>query len=338
MGCEPDHLPGYQPIQAARSSFEQAWNAELPRSTGMNLLQMIDAAARGRLKALWVIGYDIAATNPNTAPTQRALAGLELLVVQDLFQNQVARYAGVFLPAASGFEKEGTYMNAERRVQRVRRVVPPPGTCRPDWKILCAVATAMGHGPQFAFTSPQQVWDEIRTLWPGARGMTYERLETGGLQWPCPDEHHPGTPILHVDSFAHGGRAELCPVDDQPATEVVSPQFPFLLVTGRTLQAFNSGTMTRRTPARLLWETDHLDLSPADARRLGLHEHETATVTSRYGSIRLPVHISQSVNSGEVFATFHDPETGVNRLIGNVRDRQVGTPQYKVTAVRLERA
>jgi formate dehydrogenase major subunit len=337
MGCEPDHLPGSAPIHVARTSFERLWNSELSQSKGMNLLQMMDAAHSGQLKALWAIGYDIAMTNPNARHTQQALAGLELLVVQDLFLNQVAGHAHVFLPAASGFEKEGTYMNSERRVQRVREVVPPPSNAQPDWRILCEVASAMGHGNQFAFSSPQEVWDEIRATWREVRGMTYARLDSRGLQWPCPDENHPGTPILHIDSFQSGKRMELRAIDYEPTSERVSGEFPFLLVTGRSLYQFNSGTMTQRTPDVSLRETDRLDISPADANQLGLHEDEAAAVISRYGKIVLPAHICESVKPGELFTTFHAAESGVNRLIGNGRDREVGTPEYKVTAVRVER-
>jgi formate dehydrogenase major subunit len=337
MGCDPEHLAGYQAIETAGSTFETAWSAKLPRSPGLNLLQMIDAAGHGQLKALWAIGYDIGMSNPNATQTQQALAGLELLVVQDLFLNQTARYSSVFLPVASGFEKEGTCMNSERRVQRVRQVVPPPGNCWPDWKIICEVAKAMGHSSQFAFTSPQEIWDEIRSLWPAGRGMTYDRLQSGGLQWPCPDENHLGTPILHVDAFTSGARAELCPIGYKPTPQRVSQEFPFLLVTGRHLYAFNSGTMSRRTPNASLRETDHVDVSPTDADRLNLHEEDVVVVTSQYGRVVLPVRVSQFIKAGELFTTFHDAETGVNRLIGNVRDQTVGTPEYKVTAVRLER-
>jgi formate dehydrogenase major subunit len=300
-------------------------------------MEMIDAAGQGRLKALWAIGYDVALTNPNAGATCRALAGLDLLIVQDLFKNRVADYASVFLPAASPFEQDGTYMNAERRVQRVRPAIAPRGHSMLDWRIICEVARAMGHGGQFDFNSPEEIWDEIRSVWPAGRGITYSRLDSGGgLQWPCPDDKHPGTPILHVDAFAIGGRAGLRVVDFAPTGEQTSPEYPFLLSTGRTLYQFNAGTMTMRTPNARLRPEDTLDISPADAARLGLCDGARATVHSRYGKANLRVHVSESVKPGELFATFHTARAGVNHVTGNRRDDQVGTPEYKVTAVRVE--
>ncbi len=207
MGCDPGLLPGSAPLAEHRARFEAAWKAPIPARTGLNLLQMIDAAQRGQLKALWAIGYDVALTNPQAASTLRALRSLELLVVQDVFFNETARLAAtVFLPACSAFEKDGTFMNSERRVQRVRKVIEPIGESLADWEIICRLAYAMGQGKAFQYLCPQDIWDEIRGVWPGGAGITYRRLDVAGLQWPCPTEDHPGTTVLHADGFSSGNR------------------------------------------------------------------------------------------------------------------------------------
>ena len=338
MGADPGILTGSIPIEQGRESFERIWGVPLPHEPGLNLLQMMDAAEAGELKMLWAIGYDILLTNANAAATRRALANLELLVVSDLFMNETAReYAHVFLPAASSFEKDGTFMNAERRVQRVRRALAPPGEARSDWEMVRDLAAALGHGARFEFDSAEAIWNEIRAVWPQAAGMSYARLDRGGLQWPCPDEQHPGTTILHRDMFPIGPRAALRRIDYHATPEVVSPDYPFRLMTGRTLYAFNAGTMTQRTPNRILRPTDTLDICAADAQRLGLADRERVRVRSRYGETLLPVRVSASVKTGELFATFHDPAVCLNNLTGPQRDRFVKTPEYKVTAVRIER-
>lgn len=337
MGCDPAVLTGSVSISSASARFEEIWQAPVPTSPGLNLMNMIDAARAGQLKALWAIGYDIALTNPNASQTQQALSAFELLIVQDLFLNEVSKSASIFLPAASPFEKDGTYMNAERRIQRVRQVVPPRGRSMPDWKIICEVAKSMGKGSDFAFDSPEQIWEEIRAVWPEARGITYARLDHGGIQWPCPDETHPGTPILHVDSFPGLSRAALHKVEFIPTPEQTSPEFPFLLITGRTLYQFNAGTMTLRTPNAQLRPEDCLDINPDDAARLGMRDGDRARVRSLYGSASLPIHVSASIKPGELFTTFHTISAGVNQLTGPHRDRQVDTPEYKVTAVQVER-
>lgn len=337
MGCDPSRVTGYAQIERARGRFEAAWGARLPEAIGMNLMQMMDAAHAGSLRALWAIGYDVLLTNPNATFTEEALARLDLLVVQDLFVNETARrFAHVVLPAASPFEKEGTFMNSERRIQRVRRVIEPVGEAREDWRILCDVANALGRPQGFSFDGPESIWNEIRGLWPEGAGISYARLERGGLQWPCPSEDHPGTEVLHVGRFTLGDRARLAPVEYRPSAETPTEEYPFILVTGRTLYQFNAGTMTRRTKNAELRPTDTLDISPGDAVRLGLRDGAPVTVRSRYGNARMPVRVTDRVRPGEVFATFHTADAFLNRVTGSRRDPVTGTPEYKVTAVRLE--
>jgi formate dehydrogenase major subunit len=337
VGCEPASLTGMISLAAARDRFARVWGAPVPETSGLRLLDMLDAAAAGRLKALWAVGYDILLTNPNAAATRHALAALDLLVVQDMFLNETAReFAHVFLPACSSFEKDGTFMNAERRVQRVRRAIRPLGRSRPDWDIVCQMAHAMGRGAHFQYEEAEAIWEEIRSVWPDGRGMTYARLEQGGLQWPCPSDDHPGTAILHRERSGSGWRARLRPVTFVATEEAVAPAFPFLLMTGRTLHQFNAGTMTGRTPSLELRPTDLLEMAPIDAARLVLRDGDRVRVVSRYGDAVLPLQVTDRVKPGELFATFHSSSVFLNRVTGPHRDRLAGAPEYKVTAVRVE--
>jgi len=338
MGCEPGNLTGFVPLDQGRDAFESVWQAPVPRARGLNLMEMMDAAATGKLKALWAIGYDVALTNPNAAATTEALAKLDLVVVQDLFLNELARgFGDVFLPACSSFEKDGTFMNSERRVQRVRKAMEPLGHAKADWEIICAVAKAMGFKAQFNFQSAEEIWNEVRAVWKAGAGISYARLEHHGLQWPCPSEDHSGTAILHTESFPHGTRAPLRRVEFEATPETPSQEFPFLLTTGRTLYQFNAGTMTMRTPNVQLRETDTLDIAPADAQRLGLSDGDKVRVRSRHGEAMMPVKMDSRVKPGELFATFHAAEVFLNNLTSPHRDKVVMTPEYKVVAVNLER-
>jgi formate dehydrogenase major subunit len=337
MGCEPESLPGSTPLEDGRPLFEEKWKRALPRTRGLNLLEMMDTACAGRLKGLWAIGYDILLTNPNANETAKALSSLDLVIVQDLFLNETAREVGtVFLPACSSFEKDGTFMNGERRIQRVRAAMRPVGESKPDWQIVAEIARALGHDG-FAFRSPEEIWNEVRSLCHGARGMTYGRLDQTGRQWPCPNEEHPGTALLHAQQFGHGPRASLQCVEYRPTSEQTTPEYPLLLITGRSLYQFNAGTMTGRTRDNELRSCDLLDMSSEDAVGVGVHDGERVRVVSQYGAAVLPVRVSGEVARGQLFATFQTKEFLVNALTGANRDSVTGTPEYKVTAVRVER-
>ena len=229
-------------------------------------------------------------------------------------------------------------MNSERRVQRVRQAMQPLGHSKPDWEIICAVAKTMGFREQFDFRSPEEIWNEVRTVWKAGAGISYGRIEHGGLQWPCPNEDHPGTAILHTTSFPHGHRAPLKLVEFMATTETATPEFPFLLTTGRTLYQFNAGTMTMRTPNATLRETDTLDIAPAEAQRLDLRDGDRVRVRSRHGEAHIPLRIDSRVKPGELFATFHAAEVFLNQLTSPHRDNVVMTPEYKVVAVSVEKA
>lgn len=337
MGCDPGTLTGSARLADARVRFEAAWGVALPRAPGLNALEMIDAAHTGKLKALYVIGYDIFASLANASETAAALAQLDLVIVQDLFLNETARAFGhVFLPVVSSYEKDGTFMNSERRIQRVRRALEPRGDALSDAEILCRLAAQLGYGERFAQPRADAVWDEIRHLWPAVAGISYDRIAWHGLQWPCLDQHDPGTAVLHVERFARHQHAKLEQIDYRPTTECIDTQYPFLLTTGRNLHQFNVGTMSGRTRQRVLRPTDTLDMHPYDAGQLGLREGMSVRVTSRHGEAVLPLRITNTLVPGQLFATFHDPVRMLNRLTGPVRDTITSAPEYKVIAARVD--
>ena len=336
MGCEPSNLTGFVPIADGRSLVEGVWGAPVPAAPGLNLMQMLDVAQTGGLRALWVIGWDVLLTNPDATRSRHAFEGIDFVIVQDLFLNETAKEFGtVFLPAASSFEKDGTFMNAERRVQRVRKAIDPVGSSKPDWEIISLLAAAMGQGARFSYDSAGAIWEEVRKVWKAGAGISYARLESGGLQWPCPAEDHPGTSLLHTTRFAQADRAALRAIDYRPTDERTSAEFPFLLITGRNLYQFNAGTMTARTKNSLIRPSDTLDIHPDDARRIGVADGDEVRVASRHGDARLPVRVTSALRRGEVFATFHTAEIFLNRVTGPLRDRYTETPEFKVTAVRL---
>lgn len=338
MGCEPSNLAGYTPIEQAGDFVAEIWGRPVPRTKGLNWMQMLDAAGEGSLKALWAIGYDVYFSNPDADRTREHLRKLDLVIVQDLFLNETAKEFGhVFLPASSSYEKDGTFMNSERRVQRIRQAIPTVGNSKPDWVIVCELARKMGFEKEFAFDSPKAIWNEVRQVWKAGAGISYERIEGEGLQWPCTSEDHPGTTILHKDSFPMGPKAPFALIDYRPTLEATNEEFPFLLNTGRTLYQFNAGTMTSRTGNSVLRPTDTLDISPLDAGRLGIETGQSVRMTSRYGSATLPARVDAGIREGELFTTFHDPRVFTNRVTSNYRDSVVGAGEYKVTAVQIEK-
>jgi formate dehydrogenase major subunit len=338
MGCDPGILTGSVAVEAGKELFEKVWQRPVPLESGLNQLQMMDAARDGKLKALWAIGYDVFLSNGNAHETERSMENLEVVIVQDLFMNETAkRFGTVFFPACSSYEKDGTFMNGERRVQRIRKAVEPRGHSRSDLEIICDLAAAMGFAGDFDFWSAQEVWDEVREVWPPGYGMTYDRLDTKGLQWPCPDVTHPGTEVLHSTSFSTEPTAALKRIKYRPTKEKVSDEFPFLLTTGRVLEQFNAGTMTMRTPNKRLRPTDLLMISPRDAIRMSITPGESLRMRSRHGEAVLPAEVSDKMREGELFATFHDPAVFLNYATSPVRDRFTQACEFKVTAVAIEK-
>jgi predicted molibdopterin-dependent oxidoreductase YjgC len=333
MGCQPDLLTGYVPVddRPGVARFEAAWGRAMPREPGRTLPEMLEGARDGAIRALFVFGEDVVQTDPDTKAVRASLESLDFLVVQELFMSETARLAHVVLPGASALEKDGSFTNWERRIQRVRRVLPPPGAARPDWEILCALMAASGL-PQ-PFRHPGEVWEEIARVAPPFAGVRFDRLEGDGLQWPVPAPGHPGTAILHVESFPRG-RGRLSRIEYEPSPERGSA---LTLTTGRVLEHYNDGSMTRRSRSLLLVSGDALEIHPDDAAARGITDGETVTITSRHGEARARARVTTRSAPGVVFLSFHFPETGANRLTGQVRDRISGCPEYKVTAVEVRR-
>lgn len=335
MGGAPSFLTGYQPVEDAgvRVHAERIWGVAPPAVPGLTIPEMLEAASRGEIRALWIQGEDVAQSDPNETSVRAALARLELLIVQELFLSETARYAHVVLPAAGALEQDGTFTNAERRIQRVRAALPPPGEARPDWQVVQDVARALGC--DWSYAEPAEIMEEVARFAPDLfGGIRYHRLGGDGIQWPCPELGHPGTATLHADGFVRG-RGLLAAVSHRPSPEDCVAGFPLTLVTGRVLDHYNVGTMTRRTPSLELAREDRLDLHPDDANGLRLGDGERAAIESRWGRTEAHVRLTDRVAPGTCFLSFHFPETHANVLTGPQRDPESDCPEYKVTAVRV---
>ncbi|THU38254.1 formate dehydrogenase subunit alpha [Niastella caeni] len=340
MGCDPSVFTGMASVRTERQRFEGIWKTTLTAGKGLNLPEMLEAASSGRLKAMWITGYDVFFTMPDANHTKHAFEKLDFVIVQDMFMNETAeKFADVFLPCASSFEREGTFMNAERRIQKVRKIIPVPPNVKPDWEIVCNMAVAMGRRELFNFSTAQDIWNEIRSTWAAVYGITYDRLENGGIQWPCPTTRHHGTTILHTESFPReGGKAKLSAIDFIPTPEQATTEYPVILVTGRELYHFNAGTMTYRTAIKDICHTDLLHVNPEDAAAFGLKDGDNARVISKYGETILPVYTDAAIRKGEAFSPFSNNLVFINKLTSSLRDNYVQTPEYKITAVRIEKA
>ena len=345
MGAIPNKLPGFQDVEtdtAARERFELAWGVTLPPRYGWHLSQMFDAMEHGELTATYVIGENPAVSEADQHRARKLLDGLDCLVVQDLFLTATARMADVVFPATvAGVESEGTVTNSERRVQRIRKAVEPPGDARDDLWIIAELAKRLGRdwGPVTA----ESAWDELRSLSPMHGGMSYARLETlGGIQWPCPDEEHPGTPFLHArlweeDPARRGAAAPFTVTVFEPPVDELTDEYPVRLTTGRRLDSYNTGVQTGRYSSPLRRQ-ETIDVSPEDAASLGAAEGEVVRVTSRRGTVEAPLHMDAGLRPGLAFMTLHFPEqVETNRLTIDAWDPKSGTAEFKATAVRIER-
>lgn len=337
VGALPNVYTGYQRVDDApvRAKFEQAWGAKLPSGPGLTIVEMMDAALDRRVRGMYIMGENPVLSDPDIGHVRKALDALDFLVVQDVFMSETAELADVVLPACSFAEKDGTFTNTERRVQRVRRAVRPPGEARDDWQILSDVSGLMGH--PMSWPDAAAIMDEIARLTPIYGGIAYDRLEGIGLQWPCPTRAHAGTPILHTEQFTRG-RGKFHPVRFLPARELPDAEYPFVLTTGRILQHWHTGTMTRRSEVLdALVPHGSLELNPEDARGLGLAPGGMAVVRSRRGKIEVPVEITERVDRGTVFLAFHFKEHPANALTIAALDPVAKIPEYKVCAVRISR-
>ncbi|MDP2712394.1 MAG: formate dehydrogenase subunit alpha [Solirubrobacteraceae bacterium] len=333
MGALPDTFTGYQSVadEDVAQRFEARWGVSMKRERGLKIPEMFDAAVAGELKAMYIFGEDVAQTDPNTTHVVAALDALEFLVVQDIFCNETTRYADVVLPASSFLEKRGTFTNAERRIQLVEAAIEPPGEARTDFDILLAVSAALGH--EMPFASPSDAMDEIAALTPDWAGVSHERVGRRGLQWPVAAD---GTdsPILYGSRFElPGGRARFAALPYKPPGSEADDEFPLVLVTGRRLEHYNAGTMTRRTGNLELLPSDWLELHPDDAARLWVSDGDLVSVRSAHGRIELPARVTERIEPGHVFTAFHFPEVRTNLLIGSSADVNTSCPEYKVVAV-----
>nr|MDJ0706851.1 molybdopterin-dependent oxidoreductase [Leptolyngbyaceae cyanobacterium MO_188.B28] len=336
MGGMPNLITGYQPLNnpELRQRLEALWGGIPPEEPGLTIPEMIDEAAQGSIHALWIQGEDVVQSDPNETQVRKGLSNLDFLVIQELFFSETCRYAHVILPAAASLEQEGTFTNGERRIQHVRPAFPPPEGARADWEVIRDVAVRMGAN--WKYQNPGEVMDEIAQVAPHFfGGVSYGRLAGDGLQWPCPDPLHPGTVTVHAEGFIRG-KGQLAAIDYIPSPEHGVAGYPFLLITGRLLEHYNVGTMTRRTLNQALVPEDVLEIHPADASRQNITNGKFVQLESRWGTTQVKAKTSRRIAPGTLFLSFHYPETHTNRITGPHLDPQSKCPQYKAVAVRLQ--
>ncbi|WP_237153087.1 formate dehydrogenase subunit alpha [Oryzibacter oryziterrae] len=334
MGSFPHELPGYRHISndAVRKSFEDAWATTLDSEPGLRIPNMLDAAVEGSFKAIYIQGEDILQSDPDQTHVAAGLAAMECVVVQDLFLNETANYAHVFLPGSTFLEKDGTFTNAERRIQRVRKVMEPKNG-KADWEVTQALARTFGLDWNYAH--PSEIMEEVAALTPSFAGVTYEKLDAvGSVQWPCNEEHPEGSPIMHVDRFVRG-KGHFVLTEYIPTEERTGPRFPLLLTTGRILSQYNVGAQTRRTENVLWHQEDMLEIHPHDAEQRGVKDGDWVKIQSRAGEIALRAEITDRVAPGVVYTTFHHPLTRANVVTTDFSDWATNCPEYKVTAVQV---
>jgi len=334
MGSFPHELPGYRHVSdsTTRGSFEAAWGVQLDPEPGLRIPNMFDAAIGGSFKGLYCEGEDIVQSDPNTQHVAAAMMAMECVVVQDIFLNETAKYAHVFLPGSSFLEKDGTFTNAERRISRVRKVMPPKAGLA-DWEVTVKLANALGY--PMNYKNPEAIMDEIAALTPSFHGVSYKRIdELGSIQWPCNDAAPEGTPTMHIDKFVRG-KGRFIVTQYVPTDEKVTRRFPLLLTTGRILSQYNVGAQTRRTDNNMWHGEDRLELHPHDAEERGVKDGDWVGIQSRAGETVLRATVSERMQPGVVYTTFHFPESGANVITTDNSDWATNCPEYKVTAVQV---
>jgi len=339
MGALPNVYSGYQAVQdeAARKKFEAAWGTKLPEKPGLTVVEMMDAAGEGSIKAMYIMGENPALSDPDISHVREALGALDFLVVQDIFMSETAQQAAVVLPAASFAEKEGTFTATDRRVLRLRKAIDPLGDSKPDWAIIRQLAQSMGSN-QFNYTSPEEIMEEIAKLTPIYGGISYERLDKGEvLAWPCLTKEHSGTRFLHKEAFPRG-KGRFFAIDFKEPAEMPDTEFPFILTTGRLMFHYHTGTMTRKIPSlNSEVSAGFMEISPQDAKRLGVGDGEKVVVRSRRGEIQISASITEKVAPGVVFIPFHFAESAANVLTSRVLDPEAKIPELKVCAVNISK-
>src|SRR5487761_1542106 len=334
MGSFPHEFPGYRHVSdvATRKLFEQAWGVPLYDEPGLRIPNMFEAALDGTFLGLYIEGEDIAQSDPDTQHVTAALSAMQCVVVQDLFLNETAKYAHVFLPGSSFLEKDGTFTNAERRISRVRKVMPPKAGYE-DWQVTMLLSAALGY--PMSYTHPSEIMDEIARLTPTFHGVSFDRIDQlGSIQWPCNAEHPDGTPTMHVGEFVRG-KGKFLVTEYVPTAEKVTQRFPLLLTTGRILSQYNVGAQTRRTMNNVWHHEDRLEIHPHDAEERGIVDGDWVGIESRAGETVLRATVTARVQPGVVYTTFHFPESGANVITTDNSDWATNCPEYKVTAVQV---
>jgi len=340
MGGLPNVFPGYQKVNVpeSREKFEKAWGAELSGDPGLTLTEIFDAGYDGKLGALYLVGENPVLSDADANHVKEAIERLPFLVVQDIFMTETARMADVVLPGATFAEKDGTFTNTERRVQRVRKVIEPVGDSRPDWWIVCELAKRMG-GKGFDFAGPREIMEEIASLTPSYGGISYERIEKDGLQWPCPSVDHKGTKFLHGGKFAtKSGKGRFTPLAYRPSAELPDDEYPLVLTTDRSSFHYHTGTMTRRVKGlEALRSHELVEMNPEDCAAAGIADGEVVRVVSRRGEVTARALATDASPRGVIAMTFHFHESPTNVLTNAALDPVAKTPETKVCAVRVER-
>jgi len=338
MGALPNVYPGYQTVtdEKNQEKFREAWGSAPGLTPGKTLTEIMPAAHDGSIKAIYLMGENPSLSDPDGNHIREALQKLEFFVVQDIFLNETSRYAHVVLPACSFAEKDGTFTNTERRVQRVREAIPPVGESKPDWWIVAEIAKRMG-APTFEYQDASAIMDEIARLTPSYGGISFSRLENGSLQWPCPTPEHPGTPILHTRTFSRG-KGKFVPLTYREPAEMPDETYPLVLTTDRSLFHYHTGTMTRKVKGLNTFRgRERVAISPADAKDLGIVDGDPIRVTSRRGAVNAHAWVTESSPKGTIAMTFHFAESPTNELTNPAYDPAAKTPELKVAAVRVEK-
>lgn len=336
MGALPDFYSGYQRVtdKAARRKFEKLWKKKLPDSVGLTVVEMLNAAAEGKIKGMYIMGENPMVSDPDINHVKSALESLDFLVVQDIFLSETAELADVVLPACSFAEKDGTYTNTERRVQRIRKAIDPIGASKPDWEIVCELARRMGYN--MSYGSARAIMEEVAALTPLYGGIHYDRLEDFGLQWPCPDRDHPGTKFLHKGTFTRG-KGKFHAVDYLPPAEMPNEQYPFILTTGRISYHFHTRTMTGRSETLNREAPEgYIEINPEDAKEVGIRHGSKVKVSSRRGQVITKALVTDTVPPKTLFMPFNFGEAAANVLTNPALDPVAKIPEYKVCAVSLE--
>jgi len=338
MGALPNVYPAYQQVanDDVRRKFEAAWGASLSPKPGLTIMEMMAAAGQGKIKAIYIMGENPLLSDPDLHHVKKELEKLDLLVVQDIFLTETAAIADVVLPSASFAEKDGTFSNTERRVQRVRKALEPPGEAKSDWEILCGISNRFGYPMNYA--SAKEIFEEVASVTPSYAGITYKRIEREGIQWPCPTPEHKGTKFLHKDKFSRG-LGLFSAIEYIAPAELPDQDYPFLMTTGRVLYHYHTGTMTRRAkgpsercPASLV------EINPVDADKLNIADGQDVLVASRRGEVKAKAQITEKSAPGTIFMNFHFTDTPVNLLTNPALDPIGKIPEYKVCAVKLQAA